>query len=151
MTGVQTCALPILANQADWPAGVRCQGLPWLSQPGYDRLLAACDLNLVRGEDSFVRAQWAGRPFLWHIYPQHDGVHADKLDAFLDRLLAPEPAVLAAPLRAAFHAWNRLPGAGCPQLPGLGDWGALVGRWRDRLLSQADLASQLLAFVLEKR
>jgi hypothetical protein len=28
----------------------------------YDRLLWACDLNFVRGEDSWVRAQWAGKP-----------------------------------------------------------------------------------------
>ena len=55
---------------------------PFVSQPDYDRLLSICDINIVRGEDSFVRAQWAGKPMLWHIYPQDDGVHLDKLQAF---------------------------------------------------------------------
>ena len=44
--------------------------LPFVPQAEYDRLLWACDVNIVRGEDSFVRAQWANRPFAWHIYPQ---------------------------------------------------------------------------------
>ncbi len=48
---------------------VRCVELPWLSQPDYDHLLWACDLNIVRGEDSLVRALWAGAPFVWQIYP----------------------------------------------------------------------------------
>ncbi|HKX41718.1 MAG TPA: elongation factor P maturation arginine rhamnosyltransferase EarP, partial [Burkholderiaceae bacterium] len=37
-----------------------------LPQLEYDHLLWASDLNIVRGEDSFVRAQWAGVPFVWH-------------------------------------------------------------------------------------
>jgi uncharacterized repeat protein (TIGR03837 family) len=59
--------------------------LPFVPQPDYDRLLWACDLNFVRGEDSFVRAQWAGRPFVWHIYPQDENLHHKKLRAFLQR------------------------------------------------------------------
>lgn len=38
--------------------------LPFLPQDQYDLLLRACDVNFVRGEDSFVRAQWAQRPFI---------------------------------------------------------------------------------------
>jgi uncharacterized repeat protein (TIGR03837 family) len=49
--------------------------LPFVPQPDYDKLLWACDLNFVRGEDSFVRAQWAGKPFIWHIYPQDENLH----------------------------------------------------------------------------
>jgi uncharacterized repeat protein (TIGR03837 family) len=62
---------------------LQVQLLPFVEQERYDLLLWACDVNFVRGEDSFVRAQWAGRPFVWHIYPQHDGVHLKKLQAFL--------------------------------------------------------------------
>lgn len=58
--------------------------LPFVYQDRYDRLLWSCDLNFVRGEDSFVRAQWAGRPFVWHIYAQDEEAHRVKLDAFLD-------------------------------------------------------------------
>ncbi len=53
-------------------------------QSDYDHLLWCCDFNLVRGEDSFLRAQWAARPFLWHIYPQADAAHLEKLTAFLE-------------------------------------------------------------------
>jgi uncharacterized repeat protein (TIGR03837 family) len=58
--------------------------LPFVEQERYDELLWACDVNFVRGEDSCVRAQWAGKPFVWQIYPQHDAVHWEKLQAFLD-------------------------------------------------------------------
>jgi len=78
------------------PTSLRATALPHLPQPDFDRLLAAADLNLVRGEDSFVRAQVCGHgPFLWQIYPQDDGAHPAKLDAFLDRYLAAAPAAQA--------------------------------------------------------
>ncbi len=58
--------------------------LPFLSQVDYDRLLWACDLNFVRGEDSWIRAIWAGKPFIWQPYIQTDDTHLKKLNAFLD-------------------------------------------------------------------
>lgn len=121
--------------------GLATYRLPWLAQPQFDRLLWACDFNCVRGEDSLVRALWAGAPFLWHIYPQHDGVHAAKLDALLERLGARADAA------AAQRAWN-----------GLGPWPAVLRPWRadalgwrEGLLAQADLTTQLLGFVAAKR
>jgi uncharacterized repeat protein (TIGR03837 family) len=67
---------------AVWQSGnLRVHVLPFVEQGRYDELLWACDVNFVRGEDSCVRAQWAGKPFVWHIYPQHDGVHMKKLRA----------------------------------------------------------------------
>ena len=57
--------------------------LPFVEQERYDELLWACDVNFARGEDSCVRAQWSGRPFVWQIYSQHDAVHLKKLQAFL--------------------------------------------------------------------
>jgi uncharacterized repeat protein (TIGR03837 family) len=80
--------------------------LPFLEQDDYDRLLWACDCNFVRGEDSFVRAQWAGKPFVWHIYPQQDDVHWPKLEAFLDRYCAELPPEAAQAVRGFWHAWN---------------------------------------------
>ena len=59
--------------------------VPFVEQPDYDRLLWGCDLNFVRGEDSFVRAQWAGRPLIWQIYRQEEGAHEAKLGEFLRR------------------------------------------------------------------
>ena len=124
--------------------------LPGLTQRDYDYLLWASDLNFVRGEDSFVRAQWAGKPFVWQAYPQHDGVHLDKLEAFLARFLAgaEADAAFGADLRAFWRAWN----AATPELPALpaaAAWAQRCRRWRDALLAQPDLTSQLLGFVAE--
>lgn len=122
------------------PGPVRCQCLPYFTQTEYDHLLWSCDLNFVRGEDSFVRAQWAAKPFVWHIYPQHDGAHAAKLCAFLDRF----PAVPG--LRELWLGWNGL--APWPQqLPS--PWREQCLTWRKELLVQPDLSSQLIGFVKE--
>jgi len=122
--------------------------LPALTQIDYDPLLWSCDLNFVRGEDSFVRALWAGRPFVWHIYPQDDGAHAAKLEAFLDWLDAP------AALRQFHRAWSGTESAStAPALPvpDLPAWGACARAARARLLAQDDLLTQLLGFVAKKR
>jgi uncharacterized repeat protein (TIGR03837 family) len=130
---------------------LRAAMLPALTQCSYDELLWACDLNFVRGEDSFVRAQWAGRPFVWQVYPQHDDVHLEKLAAFLDRFLAGAEAGLAASVRAAFVAWNRSTAPASLHLPPAGDWARQAVTWRASLLAQPDLASQLLRFIAETR
>ena len=116
-------------------------------QSAFDEMLWACDLNFVRGEDSLVRALWAGQPFVWHIYPQHDDAHHAKLHAFLDWLQAPSS------LRQWHHAWNGLaPAQALPALgaPLLAEWRACVQAARARLLAQDDLATQLAGFVAEK-
>ena len=81
--------------------------LPFVEQERYDELLWACDVNFVRGEDSFVRAQWAARPFAWQIYPQDDAVHLKKLQAFLmlyDEQLSQSARQAVAGL---WQLWNR--------------------------------------------
>jgi uncharacterized repeat protein (TIGR03837 family) len=80
--------------------------LPFVEQERYDELLWACDANFARGEDSFVRAQWAGKPFIWQIYPQHDAVHLKKLEAFL--ILYGETLSQSAneALKGLWQAWN---------------------------------------------
>ena len=132
------------------PPAVRCVELPWLRQNEFDRLLWACELNFVRGEDSFVRAQWAGAPFVWQIYAQSDDAHATKLDSFLQLFLAGADAPLATDLRALWRAWNGL-GDWPARLPAQAPWTAAALRWRSGLLRQRDLATQLLGFVHERR
>lgn len=61
------------------------QVLPFLSQEDYDQLLADCDVNFVRGEDSWVRAIWAEKPFIWQPYFQAENTHLIKLEAFLSK------------------------------------------------------------------
>jgi uncharacterized repeat protein (TIGR03837 family) len=80
--------------------------LPFVEQERYDELLWACDVNIVRGEDSCVRAQWAGKPFIWQIYPQHDAVHWDKLQAFLNLYSAPLSLSASDAVQGLWNAWN---------------------------------------------
>ena len=135
--------------------GLRAVRVPDLAQPDFDRLLWSCQLNFVRGEDSFVRAIWAGAPFVWQAYVQDDGVHRDKVTAFLDRFLAGAPPTLATRVRHVFARWNGLAHGTLAELddrdPGLADWAAHCERWRDALAAQEDLTSQLLRFVQPRR
>jgi uncharacterized repeat protein (TIGR03837 family) len=80
--------------------------LPFVEQDQYDRLLWACDINFVRGEDSFVRAQWAGKPFVWHIYRQEENAHLIKLDAFLALFKANLATASAKAFDDFWQAWN---------------------------------------------
>jgi uncharacterized repeat protein (TIGR03837 family) len=143
----QVCALLGPGRQR---GPLRALVVPPLTQPNYDHLLWSCDLNFVRGEDSIVRAQWAGKPFVWHIYPQDDGVHGDKLAAFESLFLnSAEPAVAAA-VHGWHAAWNGL-GGELPDLPDLGGWTRQARAWRESLLGQPDLVTQLRDFALEQR
>ncbi len=122
--------------------------LPWLSQLEFDHLLWASDLNFVRGEDSLVRALWAGKPFVWHIYPQDDGAHHAKLHAFLDWLQAPPS------LRLAHNVWNGLNelngvAKGVVPWPTVLQWQSTVTLARQRLLAQDNLADALLQFIVK--
>lgn len=129
------------------PAGLELHWLQARPQPAFDELLWACDLNFVRGEDSLVRALWAGQPFVWQIYPQQDGAHHEKLQAFLDWLQAPTS------LRSVHAAWNGLAAPSLPPLSPalLGEWRACVQAARAALLAQPGLVDQLLRFVAERR
>lgn len=80
--------------------------LPFVAQEDYDTLLWACDVNFVRGEDSCVRAQWAGKPFVWQIYPQHDDAHREKLQAFLDLYSASMSPQARLAVQSLWHIWN---------------------------------------------
>lgn len=139
------------AQDGGW-RNLRIAYLPALTQFDYDHLLWACDLNFVRGEDSLVRALWAGKPLVWQIYPQQDAAHVQKLDAFLDAMGA------SASLRAFHHAWNGTPhgsaqSAAPRELPliDLNSWFRTVQSARERLLKMDDLVTQLLHFVWKKR
>ncbi|MHA6129458.1 elongation factor P maturation arginine rhamnosyltransferase EarP [Pseudomonas fluorescens group sp. PF-1] len=82
------------------------QVLPFVRQDQYDLLLWSCDFNAVRGEDSFVRAQWAGRPMLWHIYQQDEDVHLDKLEAFLALYVKGLSGPAGEAISGLWRAWN---------------------------------------------
>ncbi len=79
--------------------------LPFLSQSGYDELLWSCDLNFIRGEDSWIRAIWAARPFVWLPYHQAEDTHLIKLDAFLQRYTQGLDSAAAESLKAFHTNW----------------------------------------------
>jgi uncharacterized repeat protein (TIGR03837 family) len=130
--------------------------LPFAPQERYDELLWACDVNFVRGEDSCVRAQWAGKPFIWQIYPQHDAVHWDKLQAFLELYGEKLSSAAIDAVQSLWRVWN---GEGKAVSTGSGDaWGAFSDaleelnphavNWAQEL-SQNNLALNLLDFFQE--
>ncbi|QRY78503.1 elongation factor P maturation arginine rhamnosyltransferase EarP [Pseudomonas sp. PDNC002] len=128
---------------------LRIQVLPFVRQEDYDLLLWSCDLNAIRGEDSFVRAQWAGRPFVWHIYQQEADAHLEKLEAFLALFGEGMDDALRVPLRDFWLAWNGSgdAGEGWRRLEGqLPQWSQWIGNWQRRLTEQTDLASGLVRF-----
>jgi uncharacterized repeat protein (TIGR03837 family) len=126
-------ALAGMDQHPNWSA------LAYTDQNGFDVMLWACDLNFVRGEDSLVRALWAGQPFIWQIYPQDDQAHHAKLEAFLDWLQAPQS------LRQAHRVWNGMESGALASLEAgaLADWTACVQAARQRLMGQLDLVAQL--------
>ena len=94
------------AGQVFKQGNLQVQVLPFMDQQRYDELLWACDINFVRGEDSCVRAQWAGRPFVWHIYQQQDKVHINKLQALMDSYCAGMPTDGIRAVQGFWGWWN---------------------------------------------
>lgn len=128
--------------------------LPFVPQSEFDDVLRSHDILFVRGEDSFVRAQWVAKPLVWHIYPQADNAHLVKLNAFLELYCEALPSAAANAMRSMWLAWNEpSPGeigaawrAFVEQLPVLS---AHAERWAQDLSKTPDLASRLLSFCRE--
>lgn len=123
--------------------------IPFLEQDKYDQLLWACDINFVRGEDSFIRAQWAERPFVWNIYPQAEQSHRLKLEAFLNLYTERMSPEMSAAIFSLWNAWN---GNGqiinawsvfAAQMITLTEYG---NKWIRQLLPIGDLTSNLVKF-----
>ncbi|HUH59766.1 MAG TPA: elongation factor P maturation arginine rhamnosyltransferase EarP [Candidimonas sp.] len=126
--------------------------MPFVDQRAFDRLLWSSDLNFVRGEDSLVRALWAGKPLIWQIYPQQENAHMIKLQAWLDK--SPfEPAV-----RQAMTHWNT---ADAPafdvametamQSNDWSRWQSGSARWCAQLAQYPDLTQSLVDFCAQQQ
>ncbi|ELA00600.1 hypothetical protein D769_04199 [Cupriavidus sp. HMR-1] len=140
---------PLQPGESHQRGNLTMQCIPFVRQEHYDELLWACDINFVRGEDSCVRAHWAAKPMIWHIYSQDDHAHREKLDAWLGRFSRSGVVPEASAALANFtHAWN-----GYGHAP---DWAALqaqlpaltsgMDRWQRQLQHLGDLAANLVAF-----
>lgn len=127
------------------------QIIPLMEQTDYDRLLWSCDFNFVRGEDSFVRAQWAGSPFIWNIYSQAEGAHWKKLDAFLDLYTENMPDKVADAVRELWACWNGKCEINSVIWLNFFFFREAITRhnknWLKQLLGQVDLASSLVQFA----
>ncbi|WP_407291304.1 elongation factor P maturation arginine rhamnosyltransferase EarP [Stutzerimonas zhaodongensis] len=126
--------------------------LPFLTQNQYDMLLWCCDFNAVRGEESFIRAQWAGRPLVWHIYPQEEDAHWDKLNAYLELYVRDLSPSAAAALREFWRSWND--GVGCGNtwvglLKHEAELKSHADRWTHKQVANGDLAGKLVFFYTD--
>jgi uncharacterized repeat protein (TIGR03837 family) len=135
--------------------GPKFHQLPVLSQPEYDALLTYCDVNFVRGEESWVRAQWAGKPFIWQPYRQSENTHLTKLHAFVQLV---ENQVGPQPLWAqAMQQWNSEASvaSNAASFKCIPTWMALLAqnpthesspftRWQHYLYTQTTLVERLL-------
>lgn len=136
-----------IAAEQKAAATLRWSYLPFMSQLDFDHLLWACDINFVRGEDSLVRAIWASKPFVWQIYPQDDGAHAPKLEAFMQAVQLP----------AAAQKWQGLWNGLQTERPSAEDWLALqackphYAAISKQLTAQNNLGENLLAYAQSKR
>lgn len=143
-----------LGGDGPWQIG-QLSVLPFafLPQDEFDRLLWRCDINFVRGEDSMVRAQWAGSPWVWQPYRQADEAHLVKLEAFLDRYTAGLEATAATAAVDLFRAWNS---GGDLRPAWAGFLAARAGlaehnrRWAAALAEMPDLAQALVNFCAAK-
>jgi len=151
--GVAQQALRELFGEAPAPGrrasrgalAVECFAL--LAQDDYDRLLWCCELNFVRGEDSWIRALWAGTPFVWQPYRQPDTAHRAKLDAFVARFCADHPdAAAAAALMRAWDAGGDLRKPWARHQAQIGALGRAHRTFAQALAATPDLATRLLAF-----
>lgn len=149
------------SGQASFERGrLRAHLLPMLPQDDYDCLLWQADCNFVRGEDSFVRAQLAGVPFVWQAYRQEEDAHLSKLAAFEALYLAGMPESSACALRALWSAWNASPEDATAPTKLAEAWQAWRAQrsaltrhareWAARRLNERDLASRLVDFCARR-
>jgi uncharacterized repeat protein (TIGR03837 family) len=125
--------------------------IPFTVQRDFDRLLWKHDVLFVRGEDSFVRAQWAGKPFVWQIYPQSGNAHWVKLDAFLALYCDQMGGEAASAVRELWRAWNAEDDANVGAawrgfIAHLPELETHAGTWASKLAQMPDLAANLLSF-----
>ncbi|MFD1120887.1 elongation factor P maturation arginine rhamnosyltransferase EarP [Methylophilus flavus] len=128
--------------------------IPFLPQIDYDLLLALCDVNFVRGEDSWIRALWAAKPMVWLPYQQSEHTHLQKLDAFLKHYLALANDEVKAQVTSVMQAWAT--GVWSDK-----DWHAFIHHrehirqhaeaYASQLCRQPDLATNLVIFIEKLR
>lgn len=130
--------------------------LPFLPQSEFDRLLWSVDAHIIRGEDSFVRSQYTGKPFFWHIYQQEEQAHIIKLDAFWQKFWTPSSSLYQAHHALSYElnhahilsenarqqAWHSL-------LSQFEPWQHASQNWQNQLFNQTDAVSRLKTWLTQ--
>ena len=126
-----------------------------MPQNQFDALLHLVDGAIIRGEDSFVRAQLAGKPFLWHIYPQDEMAHLDKLHAFWQKAYTVFPPEIRAAHQTlsdelngahTLHTAQRLQ-AWYTLQQHFSTWQHSSQTWQQHLFQQASAMEKLAKFI----
>lgn len=142
--------------QAKGRSNIQAYRLPMVAQSQFDQLLWLSDWIFIRGEESFVRAQLSGKPFLWHIYQQENEVHLDKLAAFWqlwDGFLSPDLAKALAVVSLSINAATQVPDAQEIErawqylILHRAKWQEAAKKWSDGILSQASAVQKLASFI----
>lgn len=127
--------------------------LPMVSQDEYDSYLIDSKLNLVRGEDSIVRAMLTGNPFLWHIYPQEEDAHKDKIEALFDRMSevcsSKKDVEILRQLTLSYNGFSDY----LDSFDLLGfyeNWKKISKEWSEHLISLGSLTDNLITFLKTK-
>lgn len=137
---------------------LKIRQIDFVPQIDFDDLLARYDWLFVRGEDSFVRAQFSGKPFFWHIYPQDEWAHLDKLDAFWQTYFGDNRTAwqqahqsLSGELNGDFRLPENERVAHWQTLrQHENDWQQFAQLWQQYLLNQSDTVSRLADWLAWK-
>lgn len=132
--------------------------IPFVPQQHFDSLLHLSDGLIVRGEDSFVRAQFSAKPFFWHIYPQSEMAHTDKLHAFWQKAYAFYPAAVQAAHRILSDDLNGVaPATPAQRLAAWQTlqklrtgWQAGAAAWQKHLFAQPGAVEKLAKFAAHR-
>ena len=141
---------PLAVGEPQIKGSLTLETIAFMNQLQYDQLLQNCDLNFVRGEDSLVRAIWAGKPFVWQIYQQEENAHMVKLQAFLDIYTSDFPEELREKLTDFWLRWNKqdsLLEAWDPLILDFDGWIAHNRQWTSSKQAETDLVSRLLTML----
>lgn len=131
----------------------------FVPQNQLDELFSQQDILIVRGEDSFVRAQFSGKPFFWHIYPQDENAHWEKLDAFWEQVYPLFPKEISEAHRALSHDMNGKNSLSDEMrlahwrtlLMRFADWQRASIQWQNFLLNQKDSMTKLQEWLEQIR
>ena len=125
---------------------VRFVEAPMVPQDVFDDVLLACDAALIRGEDSVLRAQLAGVPMIWTLYPQTENTHLTKLAAFAELYTQALPETARKPwldLEAFVNNGAVTPGAWTAWRDCLQELTLGAAQWKQTLFALPTLAQSI--------